>query len=236
MIDMTKKTIRLTEQELHKVLYVATKEVIKEMQEMTAKPAAIASGSNAVAVRDYAANHSVDAREKMNRADLLRLPAITKAIIDNFGNFKIELLERNSDSNMVYVDYFVFDCVVLFSNTSCIMKGEISIGGRPYKIGYVRYLFSENKWQRVRFETTRTSRVIANVEPFVTSESLIDRITGFIKEVLEYEVKFKSDAMNNQIIKSKPRKPLTPQAKTNLYGDYLASYQKKKARTPTETL
>ncbi len=236
MINMTKKTIRLTEQELHKVLYVATKEVIKEMQEMTAKQAAIVSGSNAAAAKDYAANQSIDAEVKWNRADLLRLPAITKAMLDKFGNFKIKFIERNDDDNMTYVDYFVFDCVVLFSNTSCIMKGEISIGGRPYKIGYVRYLFSENKWQRVRFESSRTPRVIANVEPFVTSEALIDNITGFVKEVLEYEAKFRSNAMNNQIIKRKPRKPLTLQAKTNLYGDYLASYQKKKARTPTETL
>lgn len=48
-----KRSIRLTELELHNMIYAATKEVIKEM---TAKQVALASGANIAALNDYMNN------------------------------------------------------------------------------------------------------------------------------------------------------------------------------------
>ena len=137
---------------------------------------------------------------------------------------------------MWYVNYFVFDCVVLIDDNSCVMKGELSIGGRPYSIGYIRYIFSENKWQRVRCGAALRVTEIAQLEPFATNLPLVNNITMFLKEILEKEEKNRAAAMTGPITSSKPRKPLTPKARYNLYGDYLSAYKKNKAVTPTENL
>ena len=215
------------------MVYAATKQVIKEIQEITATQAAMIVEPNAAGFRDYIATGSAASEAKANRADLLRLPIITKAIIDNFGNFKIKLVEQNKDNHMWYVNYFVFDCMVLIDDKSCVMKGELSIGGRPYSIGYVRYIFSENKWQRVRCGAALRVTEIAQLEPFAANLPLVNNITMFLKEILE---KDRAAAMTGPMISSKPRKPLTPKTRYNLYGDYLSAYKKKKAVTPTENL
>ena len=232
-----RQIIKLTESDIHNMKYAATKQVIKEIEEITTIQAAMIVGANAAGFRDYIATSSADSEAKANRADLLRLPIITKAIIDNFGNFKIELVEQNKDNHMWYVNYFVFDCVVLIDDNSCVLKGEISIGGRPYSIGYVRYIFSEDKWQRVRCGAAlRVTEIAPQLEPFAANQSLVNSITTFIKEVLEKEERNRQTAMASPSIPNKPRKPLSSKSKYNLYGDYLSAYKKNKAVTPTENL
>ena len=231
-----KQLIRLTENDLRSMIYAATKQVIKEIQEITTTQAAVAGGSNAAAFRDYSTTHSAHSEAKMNRADLVRLPLITQAIIDNFGNFKIKLVEYNNDNHMSYVNYFVFDCVVLIDDNSCIMKGEISIGGRPYSIGYIRYIFSEDKWQRVRCGAALKVSEIAQLEPFAANLPLVNDIVSFLKEFLDKEEKNRAAAMTEPLIPSKPRKPLSMRAKGNLYGDYLSAFKKNKPITPPECL
>ena len=228
--------IRLTERDLHNMIYAATKQVIKEIQEITATQAAMTAGANAAGFRDYIATGSADSEAKANRADLLRLPLITKAIIDTFGNFKIKLVEQNKDNHMWYVNYFVFDCVVLIDDNSCVMKGELSIGGRPYSIGYIRYIFSEDKWQRVRCGAALRVTEIAQLEPFAANQSLVNSITAFLKEILDKEEQNRQTATTGSMIPSKPRKPLSSKSRHNLYGDYLRAYKKNKAVTPTENL
>lgn len=225
--------IRLTERDLHNMIYAATKQVIKEIQEIITTQAAMIAGANATGFRDYIVTGSADSEAKANRTDLLRLPLITKAIIAHFGNFKIELVEQNKNTHMWYVNYFVFDCVVLINDNSCVMKGEISIGGRPYSIGYVRYIFSEDKWQRVRCGAAlRVTEIAPQLEPFAANQSLANSITTFIMGILEKE----ENAMTDPMIPSKPRKPLFSKSRYNLYGDYLRAYKKNKAVTPTENL
>lgn len=231
-----KQLIRLTESALHSMIYAATKEVIKEIQEITTTQAAVAGGSNAAAFRDYSTTHSAHSEAKMNRADLVRLPLITKAITDKFGNFKIKLVEYNRDNRMSYVNYFVFDCVVLIDDNSCVMKGEISIGGRPYSIGYIRYIFSEDKWQRVRCGAALRVSEIAQLEPFAANLPLVNDTISFLKEILEKEEKKRTIAMIGPMIPSKSRKPLSVRARNNLYGDYLSAYKKNKPITPPESL
>ena len=228
-----KRRIRLTESELHNMIYAATKEVIKEM---TAKQAALASGANAAAFRDYITTGSAESESKQNRADLVRLPAITKAVIDKFGHFKLKLQEYHPNSKMRYVNYFVFDCVVLIDDNSCVMKGELSIGGRPYSIGYVRYKFEENTWHRVRFSASGRVSEIAQLEPFKPDAQIAIDVITFLQNFLGEENQYRSTAMQGNNIPSKPRKPLTQKARANLYGDYLNAYNKKKAITPTEQL
>jgi hypothetical protein len=231
-----KQLIRLTENDLHKMVYAATKQIIKEIEEITTTQAAVAGGSNAAAFRDYTTTCSPNSEAKMNRADLIRLPLITQAIIDKFGNFKIKLVEYNRDNRMSYVNYFVFDCVVLIDDNSCVMKGEISIGGRPYSIGYIRYIFSENKWQRVRCGAALRVTEISQLEPFDANLPLVNSIIDFLKDFLEKEEKNRATAMTGPLIPSKPRKPLSTKAKGSLYGDYLSAYKKNKPTTPTERL
>lgn len=228
-----KRRIRLKESELNNMIYAATKEVIKEM---TAKQAALASGANAAALNDYMNNGSPDSKVKGDRADLLRLPAITKAVVDKFGHFKLELVEINPNNHMFYVNFFVFDCIVLIDDASCVMKGELSIGGRPYSIGYIRFYFDEDKWQRVRFSKSGKVSEIIQTEPFKPNAQIAYDVTSFLSEFLDREEENRNIAMAQSPIPSKPRKPLTQKARANLYGDYLNAYNKKKAITPTEQL
>ena len=172
----------------------------------------------------------------MNRADLIWLPLISKAIIDIFGNFKIKLVEKNPSNGMAYVNYFVFDCVVLIDDNSCVMIGEISIGARPYSIGYIRYIFSEDKWQRVRCGSALRVSEIAQLEPFAANKPLVDEIIIFLKDYLEKVKNNNKKAKTGPIIHSKPRKPLSQGARLRLYGDYLSAYGKKKAVTPIKKI
>ena len=231
-----RQIVRLTESDLHNMIYAATKQYIKELQEMTTSQAAVAAGANTSAFRDYTTTGSVPSETKMNRADLVRLPVLTKAVIDKFGNFKIKLVEQNLDNGMTYVNYFVFDCVVLIDDNSCVMKGEISIGGRPYSIGYVRYLFNEDSWQRVSWGAKLKVTLIRQLEPFTANKPLVDDIVEFLKDYLAKVATNKESALSGPFVPSKPRKPLTPQARNRLYGDYLSAYGKKKAVTPIEKL
>ena len=233
---MAKRIIRLTENKLKQIICVATKDVIKELQEATVKQAALCGGANASASRDYAETKSIDSKSKMNRADLLRLPLLTKALIDKFGNFKIELVEHNNQNHMTYVNYFVFDCVVLIDSNSYVMKGEISIGGRPYSVGYIRYIFTEDKWQRVRCGTKLQVSEISQLEPFEANLPLVNSIIDSIENFIEQEAQNISQATTGQRISSKSRKPLSSKSRMRLYGDYIRAYNKKKATTPTELL
>ena len=231
-----RQIVRLTEKVLHNMIFAATKQYINELQEMTSSQAAVAAGANTAAFRDYTTTGSVSSETKMNRADLARLPMLTKAVVDKFGNFKIKLVEHNPDNGMSYVNYFVFDCVVLIDDNSCVMKGEISIGGRPYSIGYVRYLFNEDSWQRVSCGAKLKVALIRQLEPFTANKPLVDDIVEFLKDYLEKVTMNKASALSDTIVPSKPRRPLTPQARNRLYGDYLSAYGKKKAVTPMENL
>lgn len=200
------------------MIYAATKQYIDELQET---------------IRSQA---TVPVDTKINRADLTRLPMLTKAVVDKFGNFKIKLVEYNPDNGMAYVNYFVFDCVVLIDDNSCVMKGEISIGGRPYTIGYVRCLFNEDSWQRVCCGEKLKVSLIRQLEPFTANKPLVDDIVKFLKDCLAEAVTDKASAASDSHVPSKPRKPLTPQARSRLYGDYLYAYGKKKAVTPIEKI
>lgn len=203
-------------------MYVATKEAIGEM---TAALAAIAVGAN---------NGTPDSKVEGDRADLLKLPAITKAVIDKFGHFKLKLVEINPDNHMFYVNYFIFDCIVLIDNTYFVMKGELSIGGRPYSIGYVRYKFEKNTWQRVKFSRSgKVSDIIEQLEPFKPNAQIAYDVTSFFKDFVDKEEQDINTAMSQNPDSSKP---LTQREKANLYGDYLSAYNKKKAITPTEQL
>lgn len=228
-----KRRMRLTESELQNMIYIATKEVIKEM---TANQAALVSGANAAAFRDYITNGTAESESKQNRADLVRLPAITKAVIDKFGHFKLKLQEYNPNSKMGYVNYFIFDCIVLIDDNSCVMKGELSIGGRPYSIGYVRYKFEEDTWHRVRFSASGRVSEIAQLEPFKPDAQIAIDVTIFLQNFLDKESQYRNSAMSQNPIPSKQRKPLSQKARANLYGDYINAYNKKKAVTPTEQL
>ena len=212
------------------MVYAATKQVISELQEIAIAQAALAADPNATAITDYDNSLSADSESKMNRAGLIRLPLITQAIIDKFGNFKIKLVEYNENNHMAYVNYFVFDCIVLLDDNFCVFKGEISIGGKPYSIGFTRYLFSENKWQRVRCGAALKITEISQIEPFNANMPLVNEITSFIKELLK---EGKTTAMTGSLI---TRKPLSRKANNNLYGDYLNAYRKKKAITPMENI
>ena len=167
------------------MMYVATKEAIEEM---TAALAAIAVGAN---------NGTPDSKVKGDRADLLKLPAITKAVIDKYGHFKLKLQEYNPNSKMGCVNYFIFDCVVLIDDNSCVMKGELSIGGRPYSIGYVRYKFEKNTWQRVKFSRSgKVSDIIEQSEPFKPNAQIAYDVTSFFKDFVDKEEQDINTAMS----------------------------------------
>lgn len=205
-------------------MYSATKQVIQE----------IAAALAAAAFRDYESTGSPES--KLNRADLVRLPAITKAVMDMFGHFKLKLVEYNHQTRMGRVNYFVFDCVVRIDDTSCVMKGELSLGGRPYSIGFVRYDFEDDIWHRVKFSASGRVSEIAQVEPFKPASQIADDVTSFLSEFLDKEEQNRNIAMTGNNAPGKPQEPLTQQAKANLYRDYLNAYNKKKAITPTEQL
>ena len=233
---MKKQQIILSEKQLNQFIYAATKQVIAEITEATIKQAAMASGANTMSFRDYKNTHSSESEAKMNRADLIRLPMLTKALIDKFGNFKIKLVEHNINNHMSYVNYFIFDCVVLIDNNSCVLKGEISIGGRPYSVGYIRYDFNNQIWQRVRCGASLRVSEIAQLEPFHANLPLVDNIISTLQDYITYESQNIANAQNSTIIPSKARKPLSAKSKFNLYGDYLSAYRKKKATSPDEVL
>ena len=230
---MKDKTLKLTESQLLEIVTSATKEVIKEM---TTAHAAIASGANAASFRDYLITGSPESEIKQNKSDLIRLPVITKAIIDKFGHFKLKLQEYNEKTRMAYVNYFVFDCVVHIDLNSFVFKGEISVGGRPYAIGYIRYIFEDNIWQRVKCGPSMRISTISQLEPFKPNLQLAVDIIDFLKSFLSKEIQNQKDAKQGQFKQSKLRKPLNQQARANLYGDYLNAYNKKTPITPTENL
>lgn len=235
-MTMKKQNLILNENEFKQFIYAATKDVIAAMNEATIKQASSVAGINAMATRDYHSTHSVDSKSKMNRADLLRLPLLTKAIIDKFGKFKIEFVEYNNNNKMTYVNSFVFDCIVLIDNDSCIMKGEIAIGSRPYSVGYIRYIFSQNKWHRVMRRANLRVSEIAQLEPFHANLPLVNNITSTLQDFINLESQNITTAQNVPLIQSKSRKPLSTKSKINLYGDYLNAYNKKKAITPDEII
>ena len=76
------------------MVYAATKQVIKEIQEITATQAAMIVEPNAAGFRDYIATGSAASEAKANRADLLRLPIITKAIMIILATLKSSWLNR----------------------------------------------------------------------------------------------------------------------------------------------
>jgi ribosomal protein S30 len=74
------------------------------------------------------------------------------------------------------------------------------------------------------------------LKPFTANKPLVDDIVEFLKDYLEKVATNKASALTVPLVPSKPRKPLTPQSRNRLYGDYLSAYGKKKAVTPIEKL
>jgi len=157
---MTKKTITLTESELRKFVANIAEEALNEIGY---RGAALAQGANYNASIDNK-NNNINAKNKMDKAQRLRLPALNQAISDNFDGLYMIFIETDRKSHMSYTVRFQLEEIIHSDMERFVMYGKIRIANENPKQGRIEYQFKSGKFYRVNFYGNGTIRRINPLE------------------------------------------------------------------------
>lgn len=177
---MVKKSIRITENELKQLV---SESVVEILNEIGYRGAALAHGANYNAQQDYYQNKNVNARSKMDKAEIMRLKVLSKAIQDNFPNLTLEFVERNDKTHMAYTVNLHYNEVKYIDNDRFILKGKLYIASEPFGIGNIEYNFNTQEFYRVSYsdKTTKSKRLHTLI---IHNKDEMNRLLTFISNYL----------------------------------------------------
>lgn len=177
---MTKKVIRLTNNELNEVIKDYTKQVL---QEIGYRGAALTHGANYNAQQDYMKTKNPNARSKMGVSENLTLEALSLALHDNFPNLTLEFVEHNKKTNQSYPVDLTFTDVKYIDNERIVMHGNLTVSLKPFGVGAIEYNFNTQDFYRVSYsDKTTNSRKLHTLTPH--NEEVIKKVLTFISNYL----------------------------------------------------
>ena len=177
---MTKRIIKLTENEFEKLLSESVNEILYEIGY---RGAALAHGANYNAQQDYYQNKNVNARTKMAKSETLALEVLSLSIKDNFPNLILEFVEKNQATNRAYPVDLYFTEVKYIDNNRFVLKGKLAVANKPYGIGTIEYNFNTQEFYRVSYsdKTTKSRRLHKLI---VHNEDISKNLLTFISNYL----------------------------------------------------
>ena len=131
------------------------------MNEIGYRGAALTHGANYNAQQDYSKSHNQNARSKMSRSEEIRLPALTKAVNDNFPNLILEFVEHNQNTNQSYGVDLRVTAIKFIDKSRCVIEGQLTVANKPFGVGTVEYQFNTGTFYRVLYsdKTTRSRKL-----------------------------------------------------------------------------
>lgn len=184
---MTKRIIKLTENEFEKLLSESVNEILHEIGY---RGAALAHGANYNAQQDYYQNKNVNARTKMAKSETLALEVLSLSIKDNFPNLILEFVEKNQATNRAYPVDLYFTEVKYIDNNRFVLKGKLAVANNPSGIGTIEYNFNTQEFYRVSYsdKTTKSRhlhKLIVHNEDI--SKNFLTFISNYLYSIEDYE-------------------------------------------------
>lgn len=97
----------------------------------------------------------------MSRSEEIRLPALTKAVNDNFPNLILEFVEHNQNTNRSYGVDLGVTAIKFIDKARCVVEGQLTVANKPFGVGTVEYQFNTGSFYRVSYsdKTTRSRKL-----------------------------------------------------------------------------
>lgn len=189
---------RLIKEELVRVI---TERVLGKLNELTAKQAAMVQGAIYNANMDDLRNQTPSAEKKIARGQRLKLPAIDKALNDNFKDVEIAFKQLNDYDVVQGVDTIIFHPkkVVYVHQKRFVLGGDIYMNGDSNRTsGYIEYNIPDKCFYRVSYSSKGTIRRQHALGLFQRTYDVANRLISFILEYYEEIAQLCNYVNNNQ--------------------------------------
>lgn len=194
---MAKKILKLTEEESKSIVAEEVSSLLKEN-----RGAALVQGANCNAETDYLSSHNSNARTKMDRAEEITLPALNKAVNDNFLNLVLEFVEQNQYTRRAYGVDLRNVSVKYIDNTRCVLQGQLTVANKPFGLGTIEYQFSSGVFYRVLYsDKTARSRKLHTLILHNKTEG--KQLFSFLSQYLYAQEDYENDVNVNGASPSK---------------------------------
>lgn len=131
----------------------------------------------------------------MIQSNDIGLEAITLVLHDNFPSMTLNFIETDK-ANQSYPVVFQFEKVVLDNDERFVLKGKISVCGKPYETGYIEYQYIPGKkwpsnFYRVTYSGNGVLKHMFPLEPH-------PRFTRDVEDVWAFMRNFKYAEKDNE--------------------------------------
>ena len=169
----------------------------KHIDEIGYRGAALAHGANYNAQKDYEQNQNKNAKIKMGKSENITLPALSKAINDNFPSLILEFVEHNDETNRSYPVDMTF-----------ILKGKLKVSLKEFGVGTIEYQFNTQKFYRVSYsDKTTRSRKIHSLIPHNKKD--LNQLLSFISKYMYSQEDYQHNIDINGSKSSKAHESMT---------------------------
>lgn len=180
----------------------------KHIDEIGYRGAALAHGANYNAQKEYEQNQNKNAKTKMGKSENITLPALSKAINDNFPSLILEFVEHNDETNRSYPVDMTFIEVKYLNNERVVLKGKLKVSLKEFGIGTIEYQFNTQKFYRVSYsDKTTRSRKIHSLIPHNKEE--LNQLLSFISKYMYSQEDYQHNIDTNGPTISKAHESMT---------------------------
>lgn len=180
----------------------------KHINEIGYRGAALAHGANYNAQKDYEQKPNINAKVKMGKSENLTLPALSKAIKDNFPSLLLEFIEHNEETNRSYPVDMSFIEVKFLNNERIVLKGNLKVSLKDFGVGTIEYQFNTQKFYRVSYsDKTTRSRKIHTLTPHNREE--LKQLLSFISKYMYSQEDYQHNIDKNGPTSSKAHESLS---------------------------
>lgn len=178
---------------------------IMSINEIGYRGASLSHGANYNAKRDYLTTKNPNAREKMSKAEEITIPALCKAISDNFPNVSLEFVEQNKNTRRGYGVDLTNIGVKFIDHERCVFQGNLTVANKPFGIGTIEYQFKTGEFYRVSYsdKTTRSRKLHSLI---LHNENEGNELLSFISKYLYSQEDYENNIDINGFTTSKVRK------------------------------
>ncbi len=180
----------------------------KHIDEIGYRGAALAHGANYNAQKDYEQNQNKNAKIKMGKSENITLPALSKAINDNFPSLILEFVEHNDETNRSYPVDMTFIEVKYLNNERVVLKGKLKVSLKEFGVGTIEYQFNTQKFYRVSYsDKTTRSRKIHSLIPHNKKD--LNQLLSFISKYMYSQEDYQHNIDINGSKSSKAHESMT---------------------------
>ena len=168
---------------------------VKNINEIGYRVASLTHGANYNAQKSEILNNDINAKNKYDKANNMRLSALTLAIHDNFENLSLIFREKDSANNIFSVEFSFID-IRFINDERIVLGGTLEVKSNSQKSnGTIEYNFSKNKFYRVLYYANGTIRRIHELElnPVWNNMKYVNNFLYFVSNFLYSEEDYETN-------------------------------------------